>query len=238
MKPTSKELKKSLYKLKDKNQARNLARFFKTGKGEYGEGDKFLGIKVPLIRKEITKFKELSLTNLLPSIKSIYHEERLLALLILVNKYKSLPNEQSREEIFKYYLRNKKYINNWDLIDLTAPHILGDYLYNKDKSILVNLAKSNNLWDKRLSILATFHFIKHEKFSFALRIYKILLNDKHDLIHKAIGWMLREIGNRDQIVEESFLKKHYKKLPRTTLRYAIEKFPEKKRQNYLKGNFK
>jgi len=159
------------------------------------------------------------------------HEHRLVGLLILVDKYEKSNNK----EIVDFYLANTKNINNWDLVDLTAHKILGHYLLDKDRTLLYNLARSNDLWEKRISIISTFYFIKNNDFKDALKISEILLNDKHDLIHKAVGWMLREIGKRDQKAEEKFLKKYYKKMPRTMLRYAIEKFDEKKRKAYLRS---
>ncbi len=230
--PDIKELKKETLSKANPEKARILKTFFKTGKGEYGEGDSFLGITVPESRKIAIKYSHLSLSDINELLESKIHEERLVALLILVNNYKS---SQEKENIFNFYLKNTKYINNWDLVDLSADKIVGDHLINKDKSILYNLAKSNNIWERRISIISTFHFIKNNQFDDTLKISKILLNDTHDLIHKAVGWMLREIGKRVQEVEEHFLKQHYKLMPRTMLRYAIEKFPEEKRNAYLKG---
>ena len=212
-------------------KSKDYQRFFKTGKGEYGEGDIFLGLTVPETRAIAKQFSHLSLNQMLPNLKSKFHEERLAALLILVNNYQ----KTSSEEIVKFYLQNTKYINNWDLVDLTADKILGNYLLNEDKLILYQLAKSQNLWERRISIISTFAFIKNNQFDDTLKIAKMLIQDKHDLIHKAVGWMLREIGKRNQEVLENFLKQNYKMMPRTSLRYAIEKFPESKRQEYLKG---
>ena len=166
-------------------------------------------------------------------LKSKIHEERLIALLILVNNYNKSP--EKRKEIFNFYLKNTKYINNWDLVDLSAYQIVGSHLLDKDKSILYKLAKSNNIWEKRIAIISTYNLIRDSRFEETFRISELLLNDKHDLIHKAVGWMLREVGKKDIAVEESFLKEHYKKMPRTMLRYAIEKFSESKRLRYLKG---
>ncbi len=211
-----------------------LQRFFKTGPGQYGEGDKFAGIKVPDSRKIAVRNSDLSLGEVKELLHSKVHEERLIALLILVHQNKK-GDEAQREKIFKFYIRNAKFINNWDLVDLSAPQITGAFLIDKDKDILFKLAHSKNLWEKRIAVLSTFAFIKIGRFSEALEISKILLNDDHDLIHKAVGWMLREIGKRDLNTEEKFLKKFYNQMPRTMLRYAIEKFPETKRQNYLKG---
>ena len=220
-------------KLKDPEKAKILSRFFKTSKGEYGEGDIFLGIKVPEQRKVAKKYTNLTLGDLQKLLNSKVHEHRLTSLIILVTKYKKA-NESGRNEIIDFYLKNTKNINNWDLVDSSAPYILGDYLLEKDRTILYNLAKSDDLWEKRISILSTFRFIRNNDFNDALKISKIHLNDEHDLMHKAVGWMLREIGKRDQEKEEKFLEKHYKKMPRTMLRYAIEKFDEDKRRYYLK----
>lgn len=211
-----------------------LQRFFKTGKGEYAEGDVFAGLKVPVSRTIAKQFKDLSLKELQILIKSKVHEERLITLLILVDKIKKA-DEYEKERIFKFYLKNTKFINNWDLVDLSAEKIIGEYLFNKNRDILFELVKGE-LWERRIAVIATFNFIKKNDFFTTLLLSEILLNDKHDLIHKAVGWMLREIGKRDMELEETFLAKHYKVMPRTMLRYAIEKFPEVKRKSYLKGN--
>jgi len=223
------QLIQELEQQKNKEHAKNLQRFFKTKKGEYGEGDIFLGIKVPIQRKIANKYN-LNLTDLQTLLNSKIHEHRLVALLILIKKYQNTKDK----EIINFYLKNTKNINNWDLVDLSAHKILGDYLLDKEKTILYNLANSNNLWENRIAIISTFAFINNNQFEDSLKLAKILLNHKHDLIHKAIGWMLREIGKKDQQTEEQFLKKYYKKMPRTMLRYAIERFEETKRQSYLK----
>jgi len=212
--------------------AEHSQRFFKTGKGEYGEGDLFLGIRVPINRQAVKKFKIVPLPTLKRLLKSKFHEIRLFALLSLVYQYEKTDQQ---ETVFKIYLSKTKYINNWDLVDTSAPNIAGDYLQDRDRSILYKLAESDSLWERRIAILATFKFIRNGEFKDTLLISKILLNDEEDLIHKAAGWMLREVGNRDQQTEEKFLLKHYKNMPRTMLRYAIEKFKEEKRQGYLKG---
>ena len=228
------ELKKELKEVADKEQAVNLQRFFKTGKGEYGEGDIFYGIKVPVQRTIAKKHRDISLPELQKLLNSPVHEERLVSLFILVDQY-TKGDDKTKENIYKFYLKNTKKINNWDLVDLSAPKIVGAHLLNNDKEILFKLAKSSNLWEKRISILSTMFFIKNLQFETTFSLAEILLNDKHDLIHKAVGWMLREVGNKNINEEEKFLKKHYKKMPRTMLRYAIEKFPEVKRKAYLKG---
>jgi len=213
-------------------QAKNLQRFFKTGKGEYGEGDVFLGIKVPVQRKTAKKYIGLPLIKLQELLNSKIHEHRMVGLFILVDKFKK--SKEEKGNIFNFYIKNTKNINNWDLVDLSAPNIVGEFLFDKKKDILYELAESKNLWEKRIAIISTMNFIKKGEYKDALRISEILLNDKHDLIHKAVGWMLREIGKRDLKTEEEFLKQHYKKMPRTMLRYAIEKFPEKERQQWMK----
>lgn len=228
------QLRRELKKKADPKRAKLLQGFFKTGPGEYGEGDVFLGITVPESRKTAKKFKDLPLADVKKLLKSKYHEERLVALLILVHVFQS--EEKKREAIYAFYLKNTKYINNWDLVDLSAHKIVGPWLEDKPRAILTELAKSKNLWERRIAILSTFHFINKGDCKDALRIAKMLLHDKHDLIHKAVGWMLREVGKRCSMKEEEdFLRKHYREMPRTMLRYAIERFPEKKRQGYLKG---
>ncbi|OIO23382.1 MAG: DNA alkylation repair protein [Ignavibacteria bacterium CG1_02_37_35] len=218
----------------NKQRAEILQRFFKTGPGEYGEGDVFYGIKVPVQRTVAHQFQHLPLNDLQILLKSKVHEERLIALLILVLKFK-YADEIVREKLFKFYLKNSERINNWDLVDLSADKIVGAFLIDKDKSLLFKLAKSSNLWERRIAMLSTYCFIKNGVFEVTLQIAELLLRDQQDLIHKAVGWMLREIGKRDLEPEEEFLKLHYKQMPRTMLRYAIEKFPEAKRQAYLKG---
>lgn len=220
-------------KLSNPIQAKNLSRFFKTGKGEYGEGDIFLGIKVPEQRELVRKYyKDLKIKDAEELLRSKIHEHRLTALLILVAKYKKA-DQDGKKKVFDLYLKNTKFINNWDLVDLSSRDIIGNYLLDKDKKILYKLAKSKDLWEKRISIISTFEFIRYHKFDDVLKIAEILLHDKHDLIHKAVGWMLREMGKRSQEIEEEFLEKHCKEMPRTMLRYAIEKFDEKKRKHFM-----
>ena len=220
--------------LGDPQRAKNLQWFFKTGPGEYGEGDLFAGLRVPEIRKLAKEFQSLPLSSAVHLLRSPIHEARLLALLIMVRAYQG-GDPLQKEKIYRAYLKNTRFINNWDLVDLSAHHIVGAYLCNKSHAPLVTLAASDLIWERRISILSTFHFIRKGRFATALSIAQRLLQDQEDLIHKAVGWMLREIGNRDQKAEESFLKTHYKTMPRTMLRYAIEKFPEDLRQKYLKG---
>jgi len=226
------QIKNDLAQLSNPEQGKKLSRFFKTGKGQYGEGDLFLGIPVPEQRKVAKKYIDLSLNDIQKLLNSNTHEHRLTALLILIFKYKKAENS-AKEQIFNFYLKNTKNINNWDLVDLSAPKIIGDYLVIKDRFILYELAKSNSLWERRIAILSTFKFIANNDFKDALNILELLLHDKHDLIHKAAGWALREIGKRNQEVEERFLTKYCTQMPRTMLRYAIEKFDEKKRKFYL-----
>ncbi len=225
-------IKRDLSQLSDPDRAKKLSGFFKTGKGQYGEGDVFLGIPVPEQRKVAKKYIDLSLKDLQELLNSKIHEHRFTALVILISKYRKA-EKLGKEEIFNFLLKNIENINNWDLVDSSAPRIVGDYLVNKDRSILYKLAKSNSLWERRISILSTFIFIDNNDFEDALNISELLLQDKHDLIHKAVGWALREIGKRDQNVEERFLTKYCLQMPRTMLRYAIEKIDEKKRKFYL-----
>lgn len=227
-----KQIENDLIELKNPTKAKGFYRFFKTGKGEYGEGDEFLGLTVPQQRGIAKKYLHLSLKDLQALLSNKIHEYRLTALIILMHKYKKA-DEKLKKEIFDLYLKNTKNINNWDLIDLSAPSIIGDYLLERNRLILYKLAKSSSLWEKRISILSTFTFIKNKQYEDSLKIAEILLKDSHDLIHKAVGWMLRELGKKDQNLEESFLKKYYQTMPRTMLRYAIEKFDEKKRKFYL-----
>ena len=229
------ELKKELNSIANPEKAQILQGFFKTGKGEYGEGDIFLGIIVPEQRKIAKKYSDLTLNALKELLNSEIHEHRLISLFILINKYKK-SDEAEKKKIFDFYLLNTRKINNWDLVDLSAPNIVGEYLANKNKDILYSLAKSDNLWEKRIAVLSTFSFIKEKNFNNSLKISEMLLNDKHDLIHKAVGWMLREIGKRNVNSEKEFLDKHYKVMPRTMLRYAIEKFPEEERKRYMDKN--
>lgn len=229
------QLKKELQKLADSEKGKDLSRFFKTGKGQYGEGDIFLGVSVPEQRKTAKKYQNLSLDEIQELLSSKVHEQRLTSLFILVSKYKK-SDDKNKKQIFDFYLKNTNNINNWDLVDLSAPKIVGDYVFSnpKEKNIIHQLAESKNLWERRIAIMSTFALIKNNEFDDALKISEILLKDKHDLIHKAVGWMLREIGNRNQAKEENFLKKHYKKMPRTMLRYAIEKFQKNKKEFYMK----
>ena len=227
-------VKNELQQLADPKIAEHSQRFFKTGPGEYGEGDVFLGIRVPVLRALSRKYKSISIEEAGQLLLSKFHEERLLALFILVLLYKK-QDPAGKEKIYNLYLSNTKYINNWDLVDSSAEHIVGAWLLDKDKSVLYQLCESGDLWERRISIMATFHFIRNKKFDVTLELAEKLLPDQHDLIHKAVGWMLREIGNRDHETECEFLNKHYTSMPRTMLRYAIEKFPKDLYKKYLNG---
>ena len=226
---------RSLRKLADKAIAEHSGRFFKTAKGQYGEGDLFLGIRVPVLRKQVALFRDMSLEDCLELLKSRYHEERLFALLLLVDKF-SRGTESEQKRIYDAYLGHTRFINNWDLVDSSAHLIVGEYLKTRNTRPLSTLAKSASLWERRIAMIATFCFIRNGEFVEALKIATLLLNDEHDLIHKAVGWMLREIGNRDKQTEVDFLQQHYRTMPRTMLRYAIEKFPETQRRGYLNGS--
>jgi len=227
-------IQKSLRELGDADIASQSQRFFKTGKGEYGEGDRFLGIRVPILRKRVREFRNVSYKEILGLFHSPYHEERLFALLLLVDRFERSDGSE-RLKIYQLYLSYTRYINNWDLVDSSASQIVGTYLIDKDRQPLYELAGSSSLWERRISIIATFSFIRNHDFLDALNIADILVNDEQDLIHKAVGWMLREVGNRDPEVEKEFLKSRYRDMPRTMLRYAIERFPEPERKRYLQS---
>ena len=234
------QLKKELKVLGNPEKAKLLQGFFKTGKGDYGEGDIFLGVTVPQTRAVAKKHHELSLEETEELIQSKIHEERLAAILSLVHHFELAvkeKNEKKQKEIFDFYLSKASKVNNWDLVDLSAPKIAGPYLLNRDRKVLYKLTNSKNLWERRIAIISTFEFIRNNDFKDTFAITETLLRDSHDLMHKACGWMLREVGKRDEKELEKFLKKHYKKMPRTMLRYAIEKFDEKKRKQFLKGEF-
>jgi len=223
-----------LLQLANEQIAEHSQRFFKTGKGEYGEGDIFLGIRVPLLRRLVKKYGGISIAEVRKLLHSKFHEERLLAVLMLVQLFKSA-DESVQKQVYDLYLENTEFINNWDIVDISASNIVGAHLHEKDKAPLSDLVQSKNLWERRIAIISTFYFIRQNEFDDTLKIAKILLNDKEDLIHKAVGWMLREVGKREIEFEEEFLQEHYKIMPRTMLRYAIEKFPETSRKMYLRG---
>lgn len=228
------EVQKTLRSLGNPSVAEHSLRFFKTGKGEYGEGDRFLDIRVPVLRKQANAFRHMTLQQTDRLLRSPFHEERLCALFILVQKFDE-GDPAEREQIFELYLARTRYINGWDLVDSSAHKIVGKHLIDSDRAILYDLAKSESLWERRIAIISTYHFIRAHQYRDTLEISEELLEDGEDLIHKAVGWMLREVGNRDLAIEEAFLRPRYRPMPRTMLRYAIEKFPEELRQDYLKG---
>ena len=231
---TLQDIRKKVRKLADKDKAKLLQGYFKTGPGQYGEGDVFLGLTVPVLRKITRECRDTSLVDMMALLRSPIHEERMLALFLLVGAY-DRGNDADKKKIYSRYLKSTRFINNWDLVDLSAPNIVGQHLLDKGRQPLYRFAASRDLWKKRIAILATSAFIRQNDFSDTLEISRLLLADDHDLIHKAVGWMLREVGKRDLQAEEKFLKQHYQTMPRTMLRYAIERFPEKKRKKYLSG---
>lgn len=230
--PGYKQIKSDLKNAANPVKSVELARFFKTGKGEYGEGDIFWGITVPAQRVIAKKHSDTALDDIRKLLFEPVHECRLTALLILIQQY-SKGNDEARKNIAEFYLSSTEKINNWDLVDLTADKILGHYLMDKDRSILYRLAESSSLWEQRISVVCTYHFIRNNQFKDTLALCEKLMNHKHDLIHKATGWMLREVGKRELNILTGFLDKHHKSMPRTMLRYAIEKLDEKKRKNYM-----
>jgi 3-methyladenine DNA glycosylase AlkD len=217
------------------DDATHLLRFFKTGPGEYGEGDRFRGIRVPALRAMAREYATLSHEDTLELLQSAWHEERLLALMLMVNAH-TKGDARIQTRIFKAYLTHTRFINNWDLVDASAGYIVGPHTSGNDPDLLSKLAHSENLWERRIAIVSTFHHIKRRDFDATLLVADWLLADPHDLIHKATGWMLREVGKRDMAVEEAFLLQRYDRMPRTMLRYAIERFPEKRRKAYLAGS--
>ncbi len=228
------DLRKELQNRADTKIAAHSKRFFKTGEGDYGEGDEFLGIRVPEQRKIAKRYKALPLEEIQELLRSDYHEERLTALFVLELRF-AKASDSDRKAIYEFYMKNLSHINNWDLIDSSAPKIPGAYLFDKSREVLHTLAGSESLWERRIAIMATFYFIKQGDLEDTFRIADRLLKDEHDLIHKAVGWMLREAGKKDQSRLEAFLKDRYQQMPRTMLRYAIEKFPQELRQAYLRG---
>lgn len=226
------QLRKALRQLADPAIAAHSRRFFKSGPGEYAAGDRFLGIRVPKLRSLAKAFQEMPLAESLRLLRSPYHEERLCALLLLVHNF-TRGGAETREAIARAYLENLHYVNNWDLVDSSAPRILGVYLEDRPKRPLYRLAASKNLWERRIAVMTTFHFVRQRQFDTTLDLAERLLRDDEDLIHKAVGWMLREIGRRDGKLERAFLDRHHQTMPRTMLRYAIEKFPPAERKRYL-----
>lgn len=229
---TIKQIKQTLQRLANPEYASQAQRYFKTGPGEYGEGDVFLGIRVPVLRKLARQYSNITLAQLQPLLSSRYHEQRLFCLIILVNQYKiAVPAQQ--KAIYHFYLRNTLHINNWDLVDISAAHIVGAYLFNKDRQKLHQLIKSRNLWERRIALLACLYFIKRNDFADCLQLITALLDDPHDLIHKASGWMLREIGKQNMAEEQQYLDMYAAVMPRTMLRYALEKLPENLKKRYM-----
>jgi 3-methyladenine DNA glycosylase AlkD len=231
---TSAEIEKRLRSLGNEETARVLQRFFKTGPGEYGAADLFLGLKVPQLRRLARDYRDLALSDVEQLLRSSFHECRLLALLLLVSSF-ACGDAPGRKAIYDLYLGSTAFINNWDLVDASAEHIVGGFLWERSRKPLDRLARSADLWERRIAMLTTFHFIKRGDFADSFRIARMLLADRHDLIHKAVGWMLREVGKRDLPAEEAFLAEHHRQMPRTMLRYAIERFPEVRRRCYLDG---
>jgi 3-methyladenine DNA glycosylase AlkD len=223
-----------LAELADPGRAANLQRYFKTGPGQYGTGDRFRGLRVPLVRQIARKYRRLSPGETEQLLHSAFHEDRLLALLILIHRYYAGDDEE-RDTIHRFYLEHRSRVNNWDLVDASAPHLLGHFLHGRDRGLLPRLAASEVLWERRMAIIATLYFIKQGDYDDTLKIAGLLVNDPEDLIHKAVGWMLREVGKGRLAVAEAFLQAHYRTMPRTMLRYAIERFPEARRQAYLQG---
>ncbi|WP_234573456.1 DNA alkylation repair protein [Rhodohalobacter sp. 614A] len=232
-----KNVVEALKKIADSKIAEHSARFFKSGPGEYGEGDQFLGIRVPKQREIAKKYKDLPLIEVAKLLQSPFHEVRLTAVLILVYKYQKNKNFEDREDIYHFYLDNLKGVNNWDLVDSSAKYIAGHFLfeYNEDRSILYQLSDSDDLWERRIAIMTTFYFVDQGDFDLTLELAEKYLDAPEDLIHKATGWMLREIGKQDEVLLRNFLDNHYQNMPRTMLRYAMEKLDEPVRQLYLQG---
>lgn len=232
---TSPDVERALKKLADPEKAAFFPRFFKTGKGEYGEGDVFIGVTVPQVRSVVKEYRNLSLADVESLLENRLHECRLAALLMLVDQYKR-GNEAQKKKIVDLYLRRTDRINNWDLVDCSAYHIVGPWIEEvSDERLLDKLATSNNLWEQRIAIVATLHFIRKGELTHTFRIAETLLHHPHDLLHKAVGWMLREAGKKDQKALDDFLLKHHRVMPRTMLRYAIEKMDDTRKQAFMKG---
>lgn len=232
-KATFKNLHETLLKKENPERAKHSLRFFKTGKGEYGEGDRFIGLNTPEVKNLVKEFTDLPYSEVQKALEGKFHEERLVGLLLLVKRFEK-GNDEEKKKVFEMYVDNTKHINNWDLVDVTADKIVGPYLKDQDKSPLYKFSKSKSLWERRIAIISTYCYIKNANPKETLKIAEILLHDKEDLIHKAVGWMLREIGKQcGEEKEEEFLKKYYRTMPRTMLRYAIERFTEEKRRMYL-----
>ncbi len=234
--PKLSDLKLDLNNAADPERARGLAWFFKTGPGQYGEGDQFLGITVPVQRKIASRYRHLPFSDLKKLLASPIHEHRFTALTILVAKYQA-GDPKARTDVFNFYLENAAFINNWDLVDASGPYIVGEHLLTRSRKVLYRLAKSSNLWERRIAMVSTLAFIRQGDVADVFGLAKLLLEDKHDLMHKATGWMLREAGKRSLPELRAFLAEHYAALPRTALRYAIERLPEDERQRALRGQF-
>lgn len=230
-----KAIQSHIRELSNPTIAEHSKRFFKTGPGEYAEGDLCLGVRVPVVRKIAKQYSAAKLNTVFKLLESKYHEERLLALIMMVDRCKKTPDSEEHKAIYDHYLAHTHLVNNWDLVDCSAHYIVGRYLLHRSRKPLYKLAKSSLLWDRRISMIATWIFIREGETEDILKLAKIHLTDDHDLMHKAVGWMLREMGKRHPEVETAFLDQHYQSMPRTMLRYAIEKYPEKDRQAYLRG---
>lgn len=231
---TAESIVSQLKTLGNQQIAAHSQRFFRTAPGEYGEGDLFLGVRVPVLRTLASQHRTTDLSQICRCLQSPYHEMRLFSLIWLANHFQR-GDTKVQAEVYKQYVENRRYINNWDLVDTSAAKIIGAYLTERSRKPLYQWAKSPSLWDRRIAIISTYHFIRAGDYDDTLRLSQLLLNDKEDLIHKAVGWMLREIGKRDLATEERFLKSAYQQMPRTMLRYAIEKFTEPRRKQYLTG---
>ena len=231
---TAAQLREKLEGLADERVAEVSRRYFKKGPGEYGEGDRFRGIRVPVLRRLAREHRGIGLREAGRLLASAYHEDRLLALLLWTDIF-ARGDDAVRARVYEGYLANTRRINNWDLVDVSAEHIVGAFLWRRPRDPLYRLARSSDLWERRIAVLATFHFVKRGEFAETLKIAEMLLSDPEDLIHKAVGWMLREVGKRDRAAEEAFLRPHCRRMPRTMLRYAIERFPEPLRRRYLEG---
>lgn len=232
MPATARQIENDLRRQASPVRAKSSLWFFKTGPGEYGAHDRFLGVTVPQQRAIAKKYRDLPLAATIRLLRDPYHECRLTALFILVHQY-TRGEEKAKQKIVAAYLQNTRYVNNWDLVDSSASYILGMHLLQRSRTILTKLAKSKNLWERRIAIIATMALIDHDEYADTIRLANMLLHDEHDLIHKAVGWMLREVGNRDVSVLRSFLRQHAKTMPRTMLRYAIEHLPPAERQRWM-----
>lgn len=233
---TYKDLKEALYHQATPERKKANEWFFKTGPGEYGEGDIFIGVSMPVVRAIVKQFKLMPLQEVAYALSSSVHEERMSGLLLLVDRYQKAKLSEEKKTLYNFYLQHVDAVNNWDLVDLSAPHVVGAYIFETgDHTLLYQWINDTNLWKRRIVLLATQYFIRKNILQPTLELVEQVLKDKHDLIHKASGWMLRELGKKDLALLENFLSKHYKRMPRTMLRYAIEKFDKERRQDYLKG---